>query len=642
MKARKQAVVLAQVHELSEEFVLDVLKKSFSHHKTNRATKHEPTIELAREILGRLRGFQDTLYPVFEQFGRYPRLIVLDHGKKSRTAINIKVLDKATGRVVRRRIRENWGTENVLEIVRRLLDRRNYNLGVELGDVGDGKSYLVVLDIDIKDPVRQQLLLSRLGKRTLLIRTPSRKGLQVWFWSSKCIPGSSAWGHGKAEVDVKGKVGYVLCPGTWFQDKGLYAYDWQNEWFDLKIAELPQNWESILDELLPSTLEETEGEALCKLGERTHRVDVLSPSVASPSEGVALIQRLKKLQGFELFEYARDGGLVPHGYRFEFCQRVAGYLEGHLHWEEDMVFEKLCEFRDSIFEDEESFGEKEVQRAVSWVFREEEQNRTHRVGLLSPRSHSRWIQYKTELSWCEREFVSLLLLTKDHSAGVRLSEVASLYREFAQLKTGRSFDKSIPRIVGQVLKLAGFSAKEVNARTLERKRTKINLWNVDLSLLRQELVLLENRPKSVVQEVQLLRNEFGRIKRANVPVSEPSEAPIEAEDDALVTLILPEPPTGSTEAPGAVLSPGTFNVRGSQCAATFDVRTEVNQIVNRKNADRTNETLDRVRASLFKPIVRTSEQVETDKQWKHAFDTEPEIDAQEVLQAFENLCAGLR
>lgn len=602
MKTRKQSIRLAELDLVTAEDILKVLETSYRHHNTVKANKYEPTIELAQGILEKLRVFQDTLYPVYEQFGHYPRLLTLDHAKVCTTAKEIKVKNKRTGTIEKRKIRDEWGTTDIYEIARRLMDRRNGNLGWEQGDIGDGVHRTVCIEVDVKDPERQQLLLSRLGRKTLLVRSPSRKGLHVFFWTSKIIGNPRRWREGGADIDIKSTGGYVVCPGTSFQDKGTYVYDSENEWFDLKLAELPQDWENILDEFLPSPVLADKDTSSSKTRERRHRVELVSAAQAARRSSSLIIKELKEMTGAGLYEHALAGKPVPQGYRFHFCQRLAGHLEGHLHWEESKVIEKLHELRDSIFEDGDLFSDKELEKAVSWVFTERNTDREHRVELVSPRAHGSWPQFKTKLSWCEQEFVQLLCAAKANAPGVSLSEVAEVYRQYAQFRTGQLFEISIPAVVARVLRLAGFTKTVKNVRTPMGTRTKANLWRVDLSAVMEELRTLEGKPRSVAQEVALLQAEFKRVRRVRVA---PTRVPTEASS------VLPEPANDVLATPVAPQSNGASD-------EAFTRIPDLEGILAK-----TNQALDNSRESLLRSMTRSTEQMEFDRKWPEALQEVP-------------------
>lgn len=497
---------------------------------------------------------------------------------------------------------------------------------LEAGTEANGHQWLwlVILDIDDKDPVRQDEILRKLGKKTLLVRTPGG-GLHAYFFSRRRLTNKGSRVYHR-NIDIRGQGGQVMAPGAINDEGKTYAYAWDSEFFCEKPAFIPDGWRRLLrdcDEeqeqqygaeifqklhvvLNPQDYEDVEFERRFprkgrrgeknleapKGEERNSRVHLLGHPSSKPSKAMGKVVNILELPVPLLLRnlQRQPEYKIPESVRWSTCQKLVGYWRGVDDLSSEEIEARLLHIREHQMENPDTFTREQLFELVRWS-RKLTSNQERFNSRYSPR---RAIVSPATSVIFDLESQAIGRLRHDPAARTKLVDIIDAFVAFYQRNGIANPSKPHQNPFGRLLRDHGF--KQVHIKTG-------NVWRVDLSMLAQTL------------DDSLARSSAG---------AEPPTVPV-------ATLPQSESLSSSTEASRAALTPSTFNVR-----------IEDNQSVYQAAAIRTNNTLDRVRSSLFKPIARTPEQVEADKQWKEAFDAEPKIDAQEVLQAFENLYACLR
>lgn len=577
--------------------------------------KHQPSLGVAGEIIRKLRQASNEL-----------QLILAIHP-------NVRLILEESKVPVIGSWSKTWaGTTDCFQLGKWLLKFGVHCcFGViggflEAGTEANGHQWLwlVILDIDDRDPVRQDEILRKLGKKTLLVRTPGG-GLHAYFFSRRKVTNRGSRVYHR-NIDIRGQGGQVMAPGAINDEGKTYAYAMDNEFFCEKPAFIPDGWRRLLrdcDEeqeqrygaeifqklhvvLNPQDYEDVEFESRFprkgrradrnleapKGEERNSRVHLAAHSASVYSKANGKIVNILELPVPLLLKNLQRQSeyKIPESVRWSTCQKLVGYWRGVDDLPSEEIQARLLHIREHQMENPDTFTKEQLFELVSWS-RKLKSNQERFNSRYSPRRAS--ISPAISVIF-DLESKAIGMLRHDPSARTKLADIIDAFVAFYQRNGISNPSKPHQNPFGRLLRDHGF--KQVHIKTG-------NVWRVDLSVLAQAL------------DASLARSSAG---------AEPPIVPV-------ATLPQSELLSGSIEAPRAALTPSTFNDR-----------VEDNQSIYQAAAIRTNDTLDRVRASLFKPIVRTPEQIETDRQWKEAFDTEPEIDAQEVLQAFESLCVGLR
>ena len=455
-------IPLNQINTIGPEYILAVLTKSYALPKTNKDKhgnpvehpKPQPTLELAAQYYRTLKANEEATRHLNQQFPDGLRFISVGKDKVCKA----KKFD-----------REDYGWSSVDDLAKQLWRPEVDGLGLLGGKVGDNK-FLVFVDIDQKDTtIQQKILQSLLGTdgKTFLTTTPSG-GVHAYFWSNTEVPCYFRWsGEQKAKIDIKGAGGYVIAPGSTLE-KGPYRHYTDNHFFSKMVAELPSKWEEALNQFLRVPRPKaTKTKSFDPMGLRASSSSLSTPSTPS---------------GYN--------GLVPENSRYPYLLSRAGRLI-HQCTEPAHLWGMLHNIREREFENPHTFGDNEIDKIVSGLFKKEYGEVVAKASGSSLSTYTPSLPCKAvfrDAEWVQ-DYKNLFLnhLTYADGYATSMKDINKLYRAHMEYGYGHPYAKDPDQTaLSFMLKSKGFTNKP-------RTKRRVSFWNVDLSAA-EALVERESEP----------------------------------------------------------------------------------------------------------------------------------------------------
>lgn len=485
--------------------------------------------------------------------------------------------------------------------------------------------WLVILDIDERDPVRQQEILEKLGKKTLLVKTPGG-GLHAYFLSKRKVTNRGSRVYHR-NCDIRGKGGQVMAPGAVNIEGKVYSYAQDNPFFFEKPSFIPDGWQKLLREcdeeqearygseifkkiriVLDARSEEDRefeakyprkrsderaGQEEKTPEERRERDSSLHPGIP-PTVQAPIRVGGKKTQNalgksvsileipvpvlLRVFETKPDYR-VPESVRWQTAQRIVGYLRGVGDLPPAQVRERLLLIREKHFENPGTFTVQQVDNLVKWSHRvkSNQERFDGRYTTQDPRSGA-VSSFGTSLMTLETQAVGLLVVAP--VAMTRLVDIIDAFTGFFQMMGVDKPRKPHPNAFSRMLRSHGFEIWHTR---------KGNLWNVDFSKL---------------------------LEAARNPAQYLPTASVEPANGAEGTLVPGEPSPATEEAYEKVSD------HGEKVAKTM-------------------EALKEARERLLLPVTRSPQQLERDRLWTADLDVVSIEDAERSRLDIERQWAAL-
>jgi len=387
-------------------------------------------------------------------------------------------------------------------------------------------------------------------------------------------------------VDTRGKGGQGVIPGS-RGAKGTYSLARDFHCYSDEVGFLGREMEMrILSASSPSPVSSL-------LQER----GIASSVSPFPDLGVTLPETVERASVPESTSWSMQRGdakrmvellekgsqfCIPSGSRNDSAYRIACYLRAYRAFEKTDLERFLGRLRRICMAAPQSFPDAEIEAVVKSALK-------FQAGEAFRRGVSSGEEYEPTPE--EDAFMGHLKMIDDYRAS--LTEIADAYQRMLEIFCGWRFNKKIdPNVVAGLLRAEGFSVSRRKIDGVQRR-----YWNVNVNSLPRKLQSIPLPKAYVFRQIQVLQDEYARIKKSSTPVQHhfqsPPTASVEPVNDADAALVLTE------------LRP-----------ATEEAYEKVSDLGEK--IAKTTEALREARERLLRPVTRSPQQLERDRLWADA------------------------